>query len=202
MSQVGKHVWILSECGDVTVVNVKNHKIELQVNKPELTGKKLVCMITINHQAGILALAYSNGLVIFISASPNYDLDGQIIKTSKISIPISQLHSMETCKSNNNFEVWCGCNMNAIRIFMAPTDLSQPRLKVTLDINAQHDHLGIPQDSSIMQLKVTWHSLYGIKHMHALHSCGSFISCWSTDEHPTLCTVVKLTQLDSPGTFK
>ena len=162
MSQLGEHVWMISECGIITVVNVNSHNIELQVNKPELAGKKLVGMIAVGHQAGVLALAYSEGLVVFISACPHYDLDSQIIKTSKISIPISQLHSMETCRSNNSSEVWCGCNMNTIRILMAPTDLSQPRLKTTLDINAQHRHLGIPQNSSIVQLKATRHSLSAI----------------------------------------
>lgn len=199
MSQLGKHVWIVSESGNLTVINVKSHNIALQDNRPELAGKKLVGMIAVDDQAGVLALAYSEGLVVFISACPHYDLDSEIIKTSKISIPISQIHSMETCRSNNSSEVWCGCNMNAIRILMAPTDLSQPRLKVTLDINAQHSQLGIPRNSSIVQLKMTQHSLSGITHMHALHSCGSYISCWSTGEHPTLSNVIKLTQLGSPG---
>ena len=201
MSQLGKKVWIISECGDVTVVDVKSHSIELQDNKPELSGKKLVGMIAVDDQAGALALVYSEESIFFISACPCYDIDSQIIKTSKISIPISQLHSMETCRSNNSSEVWCGCNMNTIRILMAPTNLSQPRLKTTLDINAQHRHLGIPQDSSIVQLKATWHSLSGITHMHALHSCGGFISCWSTGDHPSLSTVIKLTQLGSPGMY-
>ena len=85
---------------------------------------------------------------------------------------------------------------------MTPTNLSQPRLETTLDINAQHRHLGIPQNSSIVQLKATRHSLSVITHVYALHSCGGFISCWSTGEHPSLSIVINLTQLDSPGMHK
>ena len=62
---------------------MNNHSIELQLQvniKPELAGKKETgqYMIAVDHQAGVLALAYSEGLeVIFISVCPHYDLDSQ-----------------------------------------------------------------------------------------------------------------------------
>ena len=42
---------------------------------------------------------------------------------------------METCRSNNSSKVWCGCNMNAIRILMAPNNL------FTASIESNFGHL-------------------------------------------------------------
>ena len=200
MCQLGKHVWMMSACGSLIVVNATHHDIELILNKPEIATSKLVGMITIDTQVGVLALAYINGLVVFISTCQSYNLNSEIIKTSTVSVQPSQLYSIEVCRSNDDsVEMWCGCNLNTIKILMAPSHLSQPHLRATIDANTQYSYLGIPQDSSIIQLKFTSHSLSGIKYMYALHSFGNVISCWSTGKQPVLSTTIRLTQLGSPG---
>ena len=96
---------------------------------------------------------------------------------------------------STTMELWCGCDNSFIEIFICDGSL---QLKSKFLLKTHISSPDIPQDASIVQLKLSFNTP-AAHVMYALHSCGHVISCWSVCEQPKLNTVIKLTQLTSPG---
>jgi len=218
MCQVDKYVWIALEHGMLLVINIKSFIIEHQFNRPELVKDGLVQMITVDGKASMIALAYSNGSIIFIKSCLKFDSHHDIhemhshslsygileevnfklenIKFFATNVSSSQLYSIEACKpqDSDQVELWCGCENSIIEIFIPHGRTFKIQSKAVL--NTQSNLADVPRDASIIQLKFSPNAQ---AKMYALYSCGSIISCWNTGKQPVLNTIIKSSQLNSPG---
>ena len=216
MCRANLHVYVLLECGKLLIINTFSFKAEHQINKAELDRNNLIEMITIDEHTNLITAAYRDGMVVFIKSSLKFnsrDIGGahglrfgllqemnfkhENIKlfTAHISSPY-QLHVIEACKprGSEQVELWCGSDNGVIEVLVPHARTSQVQLKSVL--NTRSSSRDIPQGASIIQLRS---SVSTVGHMYALHNCDSIISCWKTGELPVLITVIKPTQLSSPG---
>lgn len=216
MCQSNVHVWIALDPGKLLVINTSTFKPDHQIYKPELRRTdNLVEMITVDNHANLITLAYQDGLVAFVNLKFNshrsvgemhslgfgileeVNFKQEKIKLFTANVSSSQhLCAIEACKpqGNEQVELWCGCENGIIEILIPCKRTSQAPLKTVLDTHA--DSADIPKDASIIQLKS---SLSAKVRMYALHSCGTIISCWNPGKQPVLNTVIKPSQLSSPG---
>ena len=208
MCQAGMQVWMAFEHGNLKAVDAQSFNIVNQIKELEAQDD-LVQIVNLSdrNESTVLALAYKSGNVVLVKSHFNFahgievksfglDVFSKLeYKLSTVKLASSQLCSLETCKSHKShlYEVWCGCNKGAIEIIT----LNDDTFKVQL-LNTHNSSVDILQDASIIQLKFSFNTTAHM--MYALHSCGSVISCWSVCEQPALNTVIKLTQLSSPGT--
>lgn len=213
MCQVGIQIWLMLKHGTLIAISTSSFQIEYHITKTELARDDLVRMMTINDDAKLIAMAYKDGSVALISCIKFEESDTKAqtfghnilnavksklrdIKLSIVNVASSQLYAIEVCKpqDGDQVEVWCGCDNSFIKIFIPHNGSSQLQLKTVL--NTHISSADILQDASIIQLKSSFNAE---AHMYALHSCGGVISCWNVCEQPVLNTVIKLTQLSSPG---
>ena len=210
MCQIGMNIWMVLEPGYLVAINFATleivHRIEISI----LENEEVVTMVTIDDQAEQCVVVCKNGLLVIItvrskpikekcnilsSIGAKGSVEKENIKLSTISVTSSQLNVVEVCKphNSNKVELWCGCDNGSIEIHIPCNAASKPELLVVLDTYIHSTD--IPQNAGIIQLKssVDAHTMY------ALHSCGRVISCWSVNEQPAFQTVIKLTQLSSPG---
>jgi len=213
MCQIDINIWMILEPGYLVAINFLTLETVCQTKVPELENEEVASMATVDNQAGLFVIVCKSGLLVFVTShlkveKMNFNIlslitakDGNEkendVKLSMLSIVSSQLNTVEVCKSqisdHMHIELWCGCENGVIEIFLPCNADYKPQLKTVLKTHSSSKD--IPQNASIIKLKS---SVNG--HIYALHSCGSVISSWSASyEHPILNAIIKLTQLDSPG---
>jgi len=201
MCQADAKVWMALEHGSLVAVNNQSFNVEREIKELE-ERHDLVQIINLgdNMESTALALAYKSGVVVFVKfcckfahgievKSLGIDILSKLEnELSTVKLASSQLCTTEICKpqSGQQFEVWCGCNNSTIEI--VALDNATPKVLSTHNRSAD-----ISKDASIIQLKSAPASMY------ALHDCNNVISCWSVHKQPVLTSVIKLTQLSSPG---
>ena len=208
MCQVGMNVWMIVKPGYLVSINFATLETIHQTEIAEIKNEEIVTMVTIDKQlfvivckSGLLITVTSrlklirkrrsSGLLSLISAKS----EKENIKFTVLNTVSLQLNAVEVFKPENDdqVELWCGCENGIIEIFILCDEACKLQLRTIL--HTHNNSTDIPQNASIIQLK----SSIDAHTMYALHSCGSVISCWSVCEQPILNTVIKLTQLSSPG---
>ena len=211
MCQIGANVWMILKPGYLVAIDIDTFEVVHHIIIPELENEQVVTMVTIDNQYVIVC---KNGLLIVVLAcskviKQNHDFlsliaakgtsEKENVKLSMIHVISSQLNAVEVCtpQNSNQVELWCGCDNGIIEIYSNPCNNTAGKLEL-LTVLDSHIHLtNASQDASagIVQLK----SYINDHMMYALHSCGRVISCWNISEQPALNSVIRLTQLSSPG---
>ena len=217
MCRANLHIWVVIEHGKLLIINTCSFKTEHQISKAELDKNDLVDMITVDDYTNLVTVAYKDGTVVFIKSSLKFNGSHDVGEMHSLGFGIlqevnfkhenikffvanvsssQQLYAVEACKPQDSeqAELWCGGDNSVIELFIPHTRTSQPQLKTVLKTYTRSPN--IPKDASIIQLKS---SVNAADCMYALHSHGSIISFWKTGEQPVLITVIKPSQLSSPG---
>ena len=217
MCRANLHVWVMLENGKLSIINTCSFKIEHQINKTELNKNNLVDMITVDDYSNLVTVAYKDGTVAFMKSSLRFNSHHGVGEMNSLAFGIleevdfkhenikffvtnvsssKQLYAVEACKpqESEQVELWCGGDKGIIEIFIPHTRTSQAQLKTVLKTHTNSPK--IPKDASIIQLKS---SVDTIDNMYALHNHDSIISFWKTGEQPILISVIKPSQLSSPG---
>ena len=208
MCQVGMNIWMSLKQGYLVAIDFATLEVQHRIEASELDNEEVVSMITTDNQAEQFVMVCKNGLLIIVTTClKTVDKNCSFLsliaakrskentKLSIINVSSPQLNVVEVCKSESNdqIELWCGCECGAIEIFTSCSEFGKLQLKTIL--NTHTCSTDIPQNCGIIQLK----SIVDDHMIYALHGCGSVISCWSICEQPVLNNVIKLTQLKSPG---
>ena len=192
MCHYGQHIWILYTSGYVAVFDMESHKIIQNIELQELSNDPVTILVA-DHTAGLIAAAYTNGLVVYLwdGTIPNVSID-YFHSTNTITVTYQdyKLTAVESCSDDDGHcHLWCGYSIGVIQI-VSPPDSTHRETTVIKVLNYSTE---LPSDVNFVQMKYSSDQ----KIMYALLD-QSVISCWSVGTNPKLCTMIR-PPLDAPG---
>ena len=131
MCQLGVYVWMASQYGMPTVVNATTLSIVHQTENIKLDYEDLVEMVTIDSQGRLLALAYKSGVITFLTLQPSFAVNINDLSPFTVDIVFTILVSgpqLCTVEVYNN-DLWCGCDLNTLKVISFPHGNSQPYMR-------------------------------------------------------------------------
>ena len=194
------HIWLAYDDGTLAVCDANNYIIVKTVVVQKLPIKP-VAVVGVEHSSGLVAVAYLNGLIVFLWTESIISTDDPAMKyyhsSTTITIPF-KLNTIETCSvANGHSQLWCSYDIGVIQIVKPPVSTSG-ETEVVKVVEIKEYCTDLPHDTSIVQLKCSPNQDHKSSVMYALHDGGLAISCWSVDVDPKLYTIIK-PSLNSPG---
>ena len=197
MCHHGQHIWILYTSGYIAVFDMDSHEI-IQNIQPQEPNNNPVTIVVVDHATGLIATAYTNGLIAYLWDKSNLTDDNistaYFYSSSKVSYQKFKLTTVESCSDvDGHCQIWCGYNIGVILIVTPPINpWEETKTLKTLQMLDYSTEL--PLNTNVTQLK------YSPKQqiMYALHDDGWVISCWNVGTNPEFCTVIK-PPLNAPG---
>ena len=196
MCHYGQHIWILYQTGSMAVFDMESHEIMTNIKLLELSNDPVTTLV-VDHDNGLIATAYSNGLIAYLWDG-NIPFDENVSYYQSFNLISSynlKLTTMESCNDVDGCcQIWCGYNNGAIQIVTPPVRASETTESLKV-LKLDECCADLPPDSHVSQLKFsgTRSSI-----MYALHNGGLVVSCWSVGTNPKLCCMIK-TSVTSPG---
>ena len=197
MHHHGDYIWILYTSGYLAVFDMDSHKI-IQNIKSQETSNDPVTTLVVDHATGLIATAYTNGLIItYLWDKSNNNVSMvYFYSSSKISYHKFELTTAESCSDvDGHCQIWCGYSIGVIQIVSPPvTAIGETKSLKVLQIDSHCTDLS--PDTYITQFKFSGKEL---SLMYALHDGGLVISCWRVGTmNPTLHSMIE-TSMTTPG---
>ena len=202
MCHHGQHIWILYTSGYIAVFDMENHKIVQNIELQELSNDPVTTLV-VDHTTGLIAAAYTNGLIAYLwdPAVPCDDIVSITYFRSTNTITVSyqnlKLTTVESCSDvDGHCQIWCGYSIGVIQI-VSPPVRAYGDTEVLKVLQVDKYSTEIPHGTSIVQLKFSSNKHSSLI-MYALHGEGVIISSWLVSTDPKLCATIHLSQT-SPG---
>ena len=205
MCHYGERIWILYQSGFIAVFDMESHKIIQNIELLELSNDPVTTLV-VDHDSGLIATAYSNGLIAYLwDGSIPFNENVSIAyfrstNTIAVSYQNFKLTTVESCcDADGHCQLWCGYSIGVIQI-VSPPVRAYSDTEILKVLQVEKYCTEIPHGTKIVQLKFSSNKKKSSFIMYALHGEGVAITCWVVSTDPKLCAIINLSTA-SPGKF-
>ena len=176
-----------------------SQKIIQNIELQELSNDP-VTIVIVDHATGLIATAYTNGLIAYLWAETIPFNDNISItyfrstNTIAVSYQDLKLTTVECCSDvGGHCQIWYGYSIGVIQI-VSPPVRAYGDTEVLKILQVDKYCTEIPHGTSIVQLKFSANISNDSSIMYVLHGKGACITCWIVSEEPKLCATINLSQ--------